>query len=579
MKCMRRITSGDVCSECGAVHPQRKLPHILPPGTILKERYLIGNSLGQGGFGITYIGCDLLLDMRVAIKEYYPSGYANRNVFSSTEVTVTNPQHSEFISAGLEKFLREARVLAEFHDAEGIVDVRDFFRENNTAYIVMEYLDGITLQECIQDKLIAPELMVNLMAPVLDSLERIHAKQVIHRDISPDNIMLMRSGKLKLMDFGAARQVDFTNQKSMSVVLKTGYAPVEQYRPKGELGPWTDIYALCATMYVCITGIHPDNALERVFSDTVKWPRELGIPMTESLENVLKKGMTVAWRDRYQSIAELREALQQALKVPEAPSVISTEANPPKPVETDRVALTEVISIVLQQRNDEEDTPAEVPVTGDSNGSFARTIAVIDDNNKVKPSGDTPTPKKEAKKEAKKNGTGNKDTAAVKKPVIPKPKKDKPDKSAGNPSESSGKAGVGVLTAMPTRVKIIAASVVVVILLVVGIGVAVANRSEKETTGTSAATIAAESNLDSQIGKPELLQMGGDTRAVLTAEGKQGAITSWVIEAENINEKFKTYTATCSVTMEDNTVYSIELKYNYVNDEWVLNSSLSGVKD
>lgn len=559
MKCMRRITSGDICPECGAIQPQRKLPHILPPGTVLKERYLMGNALGQGGFGITYIGCDLLLDMRVAIKEYYPAGYANRNVFSSTEVTVSNPEHSEFIDAGLDKFLREARVLAEFHDAEGIVDVRDFFRENNTAYIVMEYLDGITMQECIQKKLIEPKLMVNLMDPVLDSLERIHEKQVIHRDISPDNIMLMRSGKLKLMDFGAARQVDFSNQKSMSVVLKTGYAPVEQYRPKGELGPWTDIYALCATMYVCITGIHPDNALERVFSDTVKWPRELGIPMTESMENVLKKGMAVPWKERYQSIAELREALQQAMAASEEPSVIASADNSSKPVERDHAALTQMVSTVLQNKNDEVNLSTVAPATNGGSDGYAKTIAVIEENGNVKEK-DDPVPQPE-----KQRGPKEKKGSSVKALPVPKPKKEKKEKdeklAETQPAVSSSSRSV-VLSAVPKRVKIIAASVAVVILMVIGIVVATSGGTKKVP--------------QMPIDTPAYLVLMSDAKDILAADGVQGQL-ELTVETDNYNEKYKTYTATCAVTVNGTDSYTVNLKYNYSDDDWILNSGLSGI--
>lgn len=607
MKCMRRITTGDVCTECGVVQPQRKLPHILPPGKILRERYLIGNSLGQGGFGITYIGCDLLLDMRVAIKEYFPSGYANRNVFSSAEVTVTNPQNGEFISSGLEKFLREARVLAEFHDADGIVDVRDFFRENNTAYIVMEYLDGITLQECIRDKLIAPELMVNLIMPVMDSLEKIHAKQVIHRDISPDNIMLMRSGKLKLMDFGAARQVDFSNQKSMSVVLKTGYAPVEQYRPKGELGPWTDIYALCATMYVCITGIHPDNALERVFSDTVKWPRSLGIPMTEALENVLKKGMAVAWRDRYQSIAELREALQQALKAPEAPTVVDGELTPPRPVENDRQALTEVISAVLQQRNDEIIPVSVASVTGGNNVEYSRTVAVIEEADDGKTMLDVPVPQPTPVPVMQPTAAPVIQPAAA--PVVqptmapdipptaaivmepdpvgsapaggvPKKKKkskpkaedgqvpprlrlnvEQPNPTGDAPVEGGGKPSAGGLAAIPAKVKLVAAAMLVLVILIVGVVVIASGDSGEEVV--------------SQKETPAYFTMMADARNLLAEEGIEGTF-DLTVKNENYNEKFKMYTAQCEAVV-DGVSYNVDLKYSIEADEWVLNSTISGV--
>ena len=304
---MRTIDKRNVCPYCGEITPQKPLPHLLLPGTVLKERYLIGNAVGQGGFGITYVGCDLLLNMRVAIKEYYPTGYASRNTATSADVTVTDSEHAGLLESGKDRFLQEARVLAEFNEEDGIVDVRDYFKENNTAYIVMEYLDGVTLLQCLSTKCIAPDLLVKMR-----TLEKLHSRQIIHRDISPDNIMVLSNGSMKLLDFGAARQMDYYSQKSMTVVMKPGFAPPEQYRSKGELGPWTDVYALCATIYMCITGHRPDDALERAFSDDMKWPSEMGVPITASLEQVLRKGMAPDRKDRYQTVGELREAFRNA---------------------------------------------------------------------------------------------------------------------------------------------------------------------------------------------------------------------------------------------------------------------------
>ena len=307
---MRTIEQGDVCPHCGEVAAQKALPHLLTPGSILKERYLIGYALGQGGFGITYIGCDLLLNMRVAVKEYYPTGYANRNTASSLNVTVTSREQADFLEAGKERFLREARVLAEFNDEEGIVDVRDFFEENNTAYIVMEYLDGVTLQQYLSTKRFPADELVNMLDPVMRALEKLHNAQVVHRDVSPDNIMVLPNGSMKLMDFGAAHAVSVLNEKSMTLVMKPGFAPSEQYRAKGELGPWTDVYALCATIYMCITGQRPEDALERAFVDEMKWPSELGVSISPSMEKVLQKGMAPDYRARYQTIGELRAAFK-----------------------------------------------------------------------------------------------------------------------------------------------------------------------------------------------------------------------------------------------------------------------------
>ena len=309
LHCMLPTGGADVCPHCGYQGGDTELLHHLRPGSKLNGRYLVGRSLGQGGFGITYIGRDLLLDTRVAIKEYYPSGIASRNVAFSPEITISDQRQVDSIEEGKRKFLSEARALAQFADDPGVVTVRDFFEANNTAYIVMEYLDGHDLRSILRLTRFSADDIFERMRPVMDALEKIHQVGIIHRDISPDNIMLLKSGTVKLMDFGAARQLDLSGNTSVSVILKTGFAPEEQYRSKGHQGPWTDVYALCATIYCCITGLKPDDALERAQLDELKWPSELGVEISALQEAVLKKGMAVRAEDRFQSIGEMKEML------------------------------------------------------------------------------------------------------------------------------------------------------------------------------------------------------------------------------------------------------------------------------
>lgn len=309
LHCMLPTGGADVCPHCGYQGGDTELLHHLRPGSKLNGRYLVGRSLGQGGFGITYIGRDLLLDTRVAIKEYYPSGVASRNVAFSPEITISDQRQVDSIEEGKRKFLSEARALAQFADDPGVVTVRDFFEANNTAYIVMEYLDGHDLRSILRLTRFSADDIFERMRPVMDALEKIHQVGIIHRDISPDNIMLLKSGTVKLMDFGAARQLDLSGNTSVSVILKTGFAPEEQYRSKGHQGPWTDVYALCATIYCCITGLKPDDALERAQLDELKWPSELGVEISALQEAVLKKGMAVRAGDRFQSIGEMKEML------------------------------------------------------------------------------------------------------------------------------------------------------------------------------------------------------------------------------------------------------------------------------
>lgn len=211
--------------------------HLLKNGRTLGSRYVIEGVLGEGGFGITYRGHDKTLDVEVAIKEYYPQGFVTRNTTYSEELTVSQSKYTEMFQKGKEKFLSEARTLARFNRQEGVVSVTDFFETNNTAYIVMEFLDGITLKQYIDTQgLLTPAEILDLMAPLMEALDEVHNVGLIHRDISPDNIMLLENGGVKLMDFGAARAYTEFGEKSLSIVLKHGYAPEEQYRTHGVQG-------------------------------------------------------------------------------------------------------------------------------------------------------------------------------------------------------------------------------------------------------------------------------------------------------------------------------------------------------
>lgn len=300
-------TSEDICSICGkSIKEYQSAPHHLKPGTMLGGKYVVGAVLGEGGFGITYIGREINLDIKVAIKEYFPSGVVNRNNTSSTEISAHVGDAQAFFEKGKSSFLGEARTLAKFSSESSIVSVRDFFSENNTAYIVMEYLEGIDLKDYIkQHGKMTFEQTVTMLTPVMKALSKIHAQGLIHRDISPANIMILNDGTVKLLDFGAAREVGGADEKSLSVLLKPGFAPEEQYRTKGHQGPWTDVYALSATMYKMMTGLTPIDAMNRVFSDDLRKITELNPSITPEQEAVILKGMAVQQANRYQTIDEL----------------------------------------------------------------------------------------------------------------------------------------------------------------------------------------------------------------------------------------------------------------------------------
>lgn len=317
--CMTPVKPGEPCPGCGltegSYHAQ---PHHLPPGTMLSDRYLLGRVLGEGGFGITYIGCDTRLELRVAVKEYFPGNHVTRNCAVSPAVTCFNGVAGQGFEKGRERFIREARTMARMDKTPQIVAVRDFFQENDTAYIVMEYVDGTTFKELVSQRgggLSAKELLP-MLQPLFGALSSMHNQGLIHRDISPDNLML-ENGMVRLLDFGCARESEKGNE-TMTIVLKQGYSPVEQYQHKGQ-GPWTDVYSLAATMYYCLTGKTPPQALDRICDDELVPPRKLGVDLTREQELALLYGMGLQPTRRFRSVQEFYAALYQGAPVPRVP--------------------------------------------------------------------------------------------------------------------------------------------------------------------------------------------------------------------------------------------------------------------
>ena len=313
--CMNPIGTEKTCRYCGYVQgtPPKEAFHI-PPGCLL-GKYLIGRVLGSGGFGITYIAFDTQFKIRVAIKEYLPPELATR-MPGDTQVTVYSGEKTVMFQAGKEKFLEEARRLANFTSETGIVKILDEFDSNGTSYIVMEYLDGETLRSRLErEKKMKPGEAISIIEPVLDALTVVHAKGIIHRDISPDNIFLTRDGKVKLLDFGAARYASANYSKSLSVILKPGYAPEEQYRSHGEQGPWSDVYACAATLYRMMTGTAPPDAMERCGEDTLKPLSKMGVHLDKNVETAIMNALNIYKDDRTQTAAAFRTELTGSEKI------------------------------------------------------------------------------------------------------------------------------------------------------------------------------------------------------------------------------------------------------------------------
>jgi len=314
--------SFNICPHCGyAEGTEPELATYMRPGAILNERYVIGRALGHGGFSVTYLAWDALLLHKVAIKEYLPSEYATRRPGES-RLTIFSGKEGEYFQFGKEKFLDEAKRLSAFQNEDGIVHVYDCFSANETAYLVMEYLDGITLSEYLKKETavspqgrIAPEEAISMLTPVMLSLQRVHDSGMIHRDIAPDNIMLLKDGGVRLIDFGAARHAVHDCGKSMTVIIKDGYSPEEQYNSHGVQGPAADVYALSATLYQMITGITPPGAIERGEylqkhkRDMLPPPSKFNKAVTKTQDTAILNGMALHTQDRTQSVAELYEEL------------------------------------------------------------------------------------------------------------------------------------------------------------------------------------------------------------------------------------------------------------------------------
>lgn len=336
MSCMKLKEQSPICEHCGYNENVPNYPNQLPVGTILRGSYTVGKVLGQGGFGITYIGWDHSLETAVAIKEYFPSGLVNRDAQYTQAVSCNGEAAEKQFQTNKARFLKEAKILAKLQNVPGIVRVQNLFEENNTTYIVMEYVRGTDLRNYIriQNRALTAREVLPVMRPVMFALHKVHQAELVHRDISPDNIMILPDGTAKLLDFGAAREVDHAEAgkelpQSTEAILKHGFAPIEQYSRRGSLGPWTDVYALCATIYYCLTGRIPNAATERLMGDDdVNWHSIPGL--TEQQVAALEKGMALRLEERFQSMEELYHALYTPQQAAPKPAAVLQKQSAPK---------------------------------------------------------------------------------------------------------------------------------------------------------------------------------------------------------------------------------------------------------
>lgn len=330
IRCMREIdASQQNCGFCN--YPQNtpaEYPDSLAPGTELRNRFLLGKELGRGGFGITYVGYDKYLDCKVAIKEYYPQSLAAR---LPGEVKMFW-RNSQLRDNGCQNVIREAQKMHRIGVLPVAVHVLDVFYENNTAYIAMDYVEGITLKKyLLKNGILSPEKCMELMFPILETMIQMHGAGIIHRDISPDNIMIQPDLKPRILDLGAAKDIQMESGNTI-LVARNGFSPMEQYQTNGDIGTWTDVYALCATMYYCLTGKVPPAAMDRSeVNDALPFNKSWKIP--EKLFQVLQDGMRMSVEKRIPNVKELRIRLEDSLR-PEPAPIIDEEPDSEPSVST-----------------------------------------------------------------------------------------------------------------------------------------------------------------------------------------------------------------------------------------------------
>ena len=312
-----------ICPHCGYLKdtPAKEAYH-LPPGTILQGKYIVGRVLGYGGFGVTYVGFDAQLERKIAIKEYLPTNFSTR-MPGQTKLSVYDGENGEQFRAGLSSFVEEAKRLSKLNSLPGTVDIFDSFLQNETGYIVMEYLEGKTVKETLIEKGVFEYATAKIIIlKILDTLKEVHKEGIIHRDIAPDNIFLLGGDDVRIIDFCASRYATTLHSKSLSVILKPGYAPEEQYRSRGMQGSWSDVYALAATFYRMITGITPEESMERMMNDELKEPSKIGVKLSQNDENAIMNALLVKASDRTQSAEEFARQLTADDEVSRAVSTI-----------------------------------------------------------------------------------------------------------------------------------------------------------------------------------------------------------------------------------------------------------------
>ncbi len=297
----------DVCPICGYISLPAGQGYVLRPETIIAERYMIGAVIGMGGFGIIYKALDLQTNSVVAIKEFFPRLFVSR-IPGEDEVKVVLKEKEIVYNKELNRFLHECAILSMFTEEPYIVRAMEYFQLNGTAYLAMEYLEGQTLKLHMEEtgEKIPIETAIEYEEQILKALIAMHENQVIHRDISPDNIFLQKNGGLKIIDFGSARFLQEDGiVVSQGIAVKKGYAPPEQYRTDQKQGEWTDIYAVGAVFYKMITGVTPCGSTSRLRRDILAKPSQLSNEIGRTMDRFVMKSMEIKPRKRFATCREM----------------------------------------------------------------------------------------------------------------------------------------------------------------------------------------------------------------------------------------------------------------------------------
>lgn len=281
----------------------------LKNGTVLNDRYVTSRVIGSGGFGITYLAYDTADEKRVAIKEYYPKGVAIRGIDGVTIEPIARAYLPDFQS-GVERFRNESEILAKLGGRTDVISVYDSFAQNGTVYYAMEYIDGVTIKDYVlKNGKLSEEQVICIARELAAAFGHIHRSGIIHRDITPDNIMIASDGSVKLVDFGNARPFIADEENSMTVALEPGYAPPEQYRHHGQHGPWTDLYSLGAVLYFALTEKAPADSITRLQDDSEIKKELAGV--NPKLAEVICRMIALMIEDRFRDSEEVLAGLNE----------------------------------------------------------------------------------------------------------------------------------------------------------------------------------------------------------------------------------------------------------------------------